>query len=136
MDHVVVKHLWAFGAGILAVFAPVQTTIVAAGVLVLADLVTGCFAAVKRGERIRSDKLRKTVVKLLVYETAICLGFIGETYLLGGTVPVVKLASALIGVVELKSVLENLDAITGGAVFKTLIERLAPANVAKNGPRA
>jgi len=48
--------------------------------------------------------------------------------LMGGALPVSKLAAARIAVVEGKSVLENCDAISGAPVFGAVIDRLGSAN--------
>jgi FtsH-binding integral membrane protein len=127
------KHASAYLLGALAVFAPIRQMLVAMVFIVMADLVTGLWAAARRGERIRSDKLRATVVKLAVYLLALCIGFVAEVYLLDRVIPVAKMIAGLAGAVELKSVLENLDSISGGSLFKSLIARLAPENAAKNG---
>lgn len=127
------QYLVSLLLALLAVFAPIKGVLLSVCVLVMADLILGMLAARKRGEKIRSDKLRKTVVKFLLYEVAICIGFIGETFLLSGTIPVVKLVAGLVGAVELKSNFENLNILLGGNVFKSITDRLAPANTAKNG---
>jgi len=126
------KAVYTLGVVVAAYFAPIQSTLLACLILVAADLVVGVWAAVKRGEAIRSAKLRKTITKLFVYQVALCLGFIGETYLLAGSVPVVKLIAGFVGVTELKSVFENLDSITGDQTLRLIIEKLSPPNVAKN----
>jgi TctA family transporter len=127
-------RFWALLLPVVAVFAPIYTTINAMMVLVLADLVCGVLAAKKRGEPIRSDRLRATPVKLLVYLAGLCLGHVAQRYLLSDAVPVVKLAAGLIGTVEVKSIFENLDTIGGGGLFASIVARLAPSNTSKNGP--
>lgn len=114
----------AFLLSTVAVFAPIQPVLTVALVLTLADLVLGVWGAMKRSEPITSKQLRRTLVKLFVYEVGIALGFLGEHYLLGGSVPVVKLAAGLVGLFELKSIFENLDQIYGGGLFKTILEKL------------
>ena len=118
---------------VCAVFAPVQSILVATLALVGTDLVTGVLAAWKRGEAIRSAGLRRTVGKLLVYEVAICVGWVAERYLMGAAVPATKLIAGLIGAVELKSCLENLDSLGGGGVLRSVILRVAPRNPSKGG---
>lgn len=127
------RHAQHLALAVLAVFAPIQATLAATLAMVGADLVTGVVAAAKRGERVKSSKLRRTVVKVLVYEAAICLGFVTQRWLLMDAVPVVNLVAGLVGVVELKSVFENLDAIGGGVGLRSVVARLAPENQAKGG---
>ncbi len=112
---------------LLVVFAPIKGAILAAFVLIVADLVTGVVAAKKRGEKIKSAGVKRTVGKILLYESAICAAFLCEQYLTGDLFPACKMVTALIGVVELKSVLENLDSINGGGMFKSVVDRLVQA---------
>lgn len=112
----------------IAALAPIQAVIISVGVLVLADMITGIWAAYKRNEPIKSAGLRRTVSKFIIYQIAIITGFIVEHYLIGDIVPVVKLIGGIIGLVELKSILENANSITGTDLFKLLIERLGSQN--------
>lgn len=113
---------------LVAVFAPIQGIIITALVLILADLILGMIAAHKRQEPITSAGIRRTVSKILVYEGAILLGHIGEVYMLDGIIPVVKIVAAIIGAVELKSILESLDDINGSSLFKDIVSKLGSTN--------
>jgi hypothetical protein len=108
----------------LLVFVPIKASLVAVGVLTFLDLVLGVCAARKRGESITSSGLKKTVVKLLAYETTVMLGFLVEQYLTGDLMPVVKILGGMIGITELKSVLENLEELTGIPLLQLLIQKL------------
>lgn len=112
----------------LAVFAPIQAVVITVGVLIFADLATGIWAAKKRGEVIKSSKMRDSITKLLIYQTVIMTGFLVETFLLDGLLPVVKLAAAVIGMVELKSLLENANSILGRDLFKEILSKLGSKN--------
>ena len=112
----------------VAIFAPIKALLLVTGLLIFSDLVTGILAARKKKKKITSAGLRRTVTKIAIYNTAIILGFLTETYILDGFLPLSKIAAGLISVVELKSVLENLDAINGSSIFKTLIQKLGSVN--------
>ena len=116
------------GLTLLAVFAPIKAIMITVGVLIISDLILGTVAAKKRGEVITSAGFRRTVVKGFVYQSAIILGFLTEKYLLDGAMPVSKIVAGLIGLVELTSCLENLNAINGSPIFKKLIEKLGSQN--------
>lgn len=121
--------LLRLGAAVVSVFAPIKATILVVGVLIIADLITGLFAAKKRGEVITSAGFRRTVVKGLVYQSAILLGYLTEQYLVGTDfVSITKVVSALIGLVEITSILENLNTINGSPIFAQLIEKLGSKN--------
>ncbi len=108
----------------LLVFVPIQAALTAVLALVMADLAIGVVAARKRGERILSAGLRRTIAKLLVYESVLMLGFITETYLTGPLIPFSKIIAGFIGFTEIKSLIENLNEASGGELLKGLIDKL------------
>lgn len=110
---------------VLAIFAPIQSVIMASFILITLDLITGILAAKRKGEPITSSNLKRSVGKIFLYELAIILAFMTEKYLVGGDLPVSKLVTSFIGITELKSILENLDAIQGQPFFTTIISKLA-----------
>jgi len=109
---------------VLAVFAPIKPMILATFVLASVDLVVGILAARKQGHQITSSGLKRTVGKIFLYEAAILMSFVAETYLLGNVMPVTKLVAGMIGATELKSVLENLDIINGSSLFTAMVSKL------------
>ena len=111
-----------------AVLAPIHAILLTVGITIFGDLVTGVWAANKRGEKISSAGLRRTISKIVVYNLAIVLGFIIEKYLLGDILPVSKIAAGLIGATEGLSIFENLNSISGNNVFKSLIDKLGSVN--------
>jgi hypothetical protein len=121
---------WVIGISLsaLAVFAPIKALFLVTGILILSDLFTGILAARKRGQKISSAAMRRTITKVFVYQCAIGIGFLIETYMLDGFVPVSKIAAGLISLVEGKSIFENLDVINGHPIFKTLVEKLGSVN--------
>lgn len=118
----------ALFASLVAIFAPIKAMILITMLLILVDLLSGVLAAHKRGEKIDSAGLRRTITKVGTYLTAICLGFLVETYMIEQIIPLSKLISGAIALVEIKSCLENLDSINGSSIFKTIIEKLGSVN--------
>lgn len=112
----------------VAALAPIHAVIVSVGVLIFADLVTGIWAAKKRNEKIGSAAMRRTVSKIVIYQTAVITGFLLETYLLSGLLPVAKLVAGVIGLVEFKSILENSNSILGQDLFKSVLLKLGSEN--------
>jgi phage-related holin len=121
---------WLTGALVssMAVFAPIKAVILVTGLLIFFDLITGIWAAKKKGQPITSAGLRRTVSKIFVYNAAIMLGFLAETYMLDGFLPISKICSGIIAVVEMASLLENLNTINGAPIFKDLINKLGSIN--------
>jgi len=111
-----------------AIFAPIKAIFLVTGILIFSDLILGIMAAKKRGEKVTSAGLRRTATKVFVYNAAIILGFLVETFMLEGFLPISKITAGLMSVVELTSILENLNTINGSPVFKKLIEKLGSVN--------
>ena len=97
---------------VLAILAPIQASILAVGFLIMADLITGLAAAYKKGESIKSERLKNTAVKMLVYNLLLMSSFIAETYLTPW-IPFTNITLSFLAIVELKSLGENFHNITG-----------------------
>jgi len=102
----------ATGVAALSLLAPIHVLMISVGFLIAADLVTGVAAAIKRGDKITSKALSRTIYKCLGYQLAVISGFALE-FLVPGGLPIAKLIAAAVGLVEGKSLLENVKAITG-----------------------
>lgn len=113
---------------VLSALAPAQSMILSALCLILADLVLGLIAAYRAKQPITSAGLRRTIVKLFVYEMAIILGYIAQTYLIHDLIPVASIISGFIGMTEVVSCMENLNAISGNNLLESLIKKLGSAN--------
>lgn len=118
------RFLESFLLSIIAIFAPLKAVVITTLVMVVADLITGVLAARKQGIPITSSGIKTTVAKLFLYEVALLLSYLCEVYLLGGFIPASKLVSALIGITELKSVLENFNILHGSNLFSALVQKL------------
>lgn len=113
---------------ILAVFAPIKALLITTGVMVFGDLITGVIASAKKGEKITSAGLRRSISKIVVYEVALCFAYLAEHYMTGDSIPMVKMASTLISIVEMKSIYENLNVISGSNLLGDLITKLGSIN--------
>lgn len=120
--------LKSISIAIIAVFAPAKAMILASLALIAIDLVTGLLAARKQEIPITSAGIRRTISKLVVYEVAILIAFIAQTYLLGNTIPAANIVAGLVGITELTSCLENLNIISGTNLLKSAIDKLGSAN--------
>jgi len=89
----------------LAALAPIKMVIITVGFLILADLLTGIWAAKSRGEKISSSIMRRTISKIVIYQLAVISGFMLEMHILDSLVPVAKIVAGVIGMVEFKSIL-------------------------------
>lgn len=108
----------------VAFLTPLTGVLATTLILIVLDLITGLLAARKEGSPVTSFGLKRTVMKLLVYELALVLAYITGLYLTGPEIPVLQLASSLIGLTELKSIYENLSIISGDKLLSTLVTTL------------
>lgn len=118
------QKLTAILVSIAMVFMPIKATLITVMVLTVADLISGIMASRKEGKKITSSGLKRTIIKTTVYELVVMLGFLTEQYMTGDSVPVVKVLAGFIGLTELKSVMENIERISGMPMVKLLIEKL------------
>lgn len=107
----------------LAVLAPIQSIMIVVGVLLAADFVTGILKAFKLKETISSRAMARSIYKMLAYQLLIITGFLLEKYLIQDVIPVTKLLAATIGLVEFKSIAENVNILTGLSI-KVITDRL------------
>lgn len=128
------KTLEIASLAIIAVFAPIQAVVCTVAVLVLCDLLTGVLASYRRGESITSTGFKRSVGKIFLYEVGLLMAFLVQTYLTGDILPATKLVSSLIGLTELKSILENLDSVSGGSLYSSIIQRIAQSQSPPKGP--
>ena len=104
-------------------FAPITAAMFGLAVLIFADVITGCKAAKVRGEEIRSNRLARTVSKIIFYSIAIILSRVMEVSFMDW-MPVAKLTAGYIAIVEFKSNMENIATITGVDIWKHLMTKI------------
>jgi phage-related holin len=115
-----------YWAALLVFFSPIKIAILAIICIVILDFILGIIRSKKQGKPITSHKMRRTLVKLACYLVAILTGFIIERCLFA-SFEISKIIASLIGLVELKSILESLNSLSGGKIWKQLIDYI-------NGP--
>jgi hypothetical protein len=110
----------------LSILLPIKELMLTVGFLVAADLVVGIWKALKLKQRIRSRRMSDTVTKLLLYQLAIISGFLIEKYVLTEILPIAKLIGTVIAIIEFKSIIESIEAVTNQDIWsriKVLIGR-------------
>jgi hypothetical protein len=113
---------------ICSLLVPIQPMIISTGVIVFLDMILGIWAAKKRNEKITSAGMRRTISKMLIFHLSIISGFVVETWLIAGAFPISKLVAGVIGMVEIKSILENANTIYGSDLFKKILSNLGSQN--------
>lgn len=117
-----------YAIAVLGVFAPIKAVVATTAVLIMVDLCMGIWAASKRGEKVESAKLRRTVSKLFIFEITILSAFLLETYLLEGLLPLTKLIASVVGLVEGKSIIEHANELHGEPIFNKILDLIKSQN--------
>lgn len=119
-----INKIWSYlTASILSFFEPIGVTILWMLIFIIADMATGIYAAIMKGDKITSHKLQRTVVKFLMYSGSIILleGF--DVYLITfANLNLAQIGATIICGIELYSIFENCYKATGNIVFKVLTQ--------------
>jgi len=122
MKYLDLDRIWAYiGAALIGFFEPIYVVLLWMLIFVVADMVSGMYAALKSGDNLKSSEMQRTIIKLNMYATSVILLHGLDTYML--TIMDCGLARAgatIICGIELYSILENFYRATGNVVFKTL----------------
>lgn len=110
---------------LVSFFMPLSPWLIAVGIFVAADFITGIFKAKKLGIKIESKIMFKTVPKFIAYGLGVIIAHV-LTLLFFNDFPAVKLVAGLVAFIEIKSLDENIKAITGTSLFGDLLKMLNP----------
>ncbi len=105
-------------------FLPIFPSMIAVGILILIDTLTGIIAAKKTGETITSKKMGGCITKSIVYQLLIISAHLCETFLFA-QIPFVKISLAFLAMTEFTSVNENIHKSTGKSaltLFKSILD--------------
>ena len=119
-----IDKIWAYClTGILGFLEPLGVLILWLLIFIVVDLVTGVHASLLEGERMSSHGLQKTVLKFVMYSTAVfLLQGIDQYMIVFANCGLANIGATLICGIELYSILENFYRITGNKVFKILTQ--------------
>jgi phage-related holin len=90
---------------------PIASMLLFTGFMIFFDAVTGIWASKRRGEVISSEKMKRSVYKVIIYPLAFIISSWAELIL--PSIPFIKGASTILIAIEGKSVLENFNDILG-----------------------
>lgn len=119
-----IDKIWAYCiSGVLAFFEPLAVLMLWFFIFVACDMITGVSASIKERKIITSNKLSRTIKKLVMYCTVIVLVHaIDKDMLTLVDLGLARICAAIICGIELYSILENCYRITGNRVFKVLTQ--------------
>jgi len=108
----------------LAFIAPVNGLMLSIGFLLFIDLILGIMTARKNGIPIQSKELKKTVIKMLLYQVTVISAFILDTYFIQMGSIVVRITALSVGITEAKSIFEHVGTLTGLDIWSVLKDKL------------
>ena len=109
---------------VIAFLAPVQWLIAGVAALILFDTLTGVYRAYKTGQAVTSKRFSHIISKFALYNIAIISGYVLQLMIGLDVVPLAKIIAVAIGMTELKSVLENINVITGIDLWTLVMNQL------------
>lgn len=112
----------SFFVSLVAILSPVVPILLTVGTLITIDFIIGLWRAYKMKEKITSRKMGNTISKMLLYQLMILSLFLLETFILTDILPFTKIAAGLISVVEIKSISESIEKVTGVNVWTKLVK--------------
>ena len=118
------------GKGVLFLsiyFTPIWISLLIIGVFIFADVATALWKAKRNNIPIRSKRLRDTIGKMIAYMIALMVSHMFQLHFMP-IVPVLQIIAVFIASAELKSIMENLGAITNLDFWSIIKERLAGTN--------
>lgn len=101
----------------VALLTPINGVMGALIMLITIDFVTGIVASFKLGRKIRASAMVNTVHKFLIYLLVTLAAHITEVEVIP-ELPIMKVTSGFIALVELRSIYENFNEIFGLDIWK------------------
>ena len=130
----ILSSIWGWiSSGIIALlgyFVGLKPLITVLLIIIAADFIIGILAAIKRNEKITSEKLRKTIIKTLIYMIILSLAYAIEIGIGFGNI-VCKVLFGLAAVIELYSVTANALIIAPNMPFLKLFTHLVSGEISK-----
>lgn len=126
MRETLITLIIKFAIYLSIVFTPIYASVMWLGFLVCIDLLLAVYVAKRKGEAVTSKKMSNTITKFLLYAlTIICAQVIDTQFLNMNWLPAktAQLAAGYIAIIEFKSVLEKIEALTGLPILKYLLQK-------------
>ena len=116
--------IWAYSiTSILGFFEPLWVLMLWFFVFIGCDFITGISASIKERQIITSNKMSRSIKKLLMYSMVIVLVHaIDDDMLTFVNLGLARICATIICGIELYSILENCYRLTGNQVFKILTQ--------------
>ena len=105
----------------ISYFTPIAGMVHVMLIFLLLDTISGIWASLKSGEKLESNKLRRSVYKFLWYTIAVMASWMMEKTFKMSWSNLAGIIAGFICFVELKSIFENITKITNEPVFMRIL---------------
>lgn len=135
------KFIQSLLLSMVTFFMPVQGILIAVGVAIMADTITGIYKAKKLGQPIVSKRFRQVATKMAVYEAAVILFWIMDHFLLSEFFKLwfsvdyffTKIIALVLIFTEVVSIKENIEEAHALNIIKMISAMLKGGKDIKNG---
>ncbi len=118
----IITHFNTLLIATIAVFSPLKESLLAIGFLITMDFIFGNIKALIKKQKITSRKWTHTASKIFLYTGCVGSVYILDQYILKSGMNLHKIIAIFLGLIELKSILENFEEMTGINIWDRLIK--------------
>lgn len=112
--------IWAFCVYLIPTYELIGVILL----LLIIDFITGIWAAIKKGEKITAKKMGLTIDRMIVYMLGIIAAYGIQHGIAQDAIKVMMIFTTLIGVREFKSIVENIEVITGARIWSYIVSQI------------
>lgn len=123
LDNIILALSWMVVNYVYPFMMPIKSFLYLTLALVACDTITGIMAAERRGEKISSKGIRRTIQKIVAYFIAILLSE-GMRVVFMRDVQVPYFIALIIAIAEFKSNIENVEHISGHSIWAMLKSKM------------
>lgn len=119
-----INKIWSYAiTATISFLEPIGVLFLWLLIFIAVDFISGIYASLVEGKIITSHGMQKTIIKFVMYATAIFLLHGIDAYMITFTkLYLARIGCTLICGIELYSIFENCYRITGNAVFRVLTQ--------------
>lgn len=118
----IITHFNTLLIATIAILSPVKAMLLTIGFLIAVDFIFGIMRAFKTNQAITSRKASNTISKMVLYGLCILSVFFLDKYILETGMNVAKIAAGFISLVEIKSIFESFESMTGIKIWDKLVK--------------
>ncbi len=118
----IITHFNSLLIAIIALLTPIKPLLLTVGFLIAVDFIFGIMRAYKLKEKITSRKASNTISKMVLYTLCVLSVFFLDKFVLETTLNLAKIVAGFISLVEIKSILETFEIMTGIKIWDRLVK--------------